>query len=73
MTLDEFVEQVVRPEVEADIDAQIEAECDPEMRALLRRSRGVLIGKALDVSRIANLEHRNRELEARLLPRLVDK
>jgi hypothetical protein len=72
MTLDEFVEQVVRPEVEADLDARIEAEPDPHGRRLLRRYRSVLIDKALDINRVANLEHRNRELEERLRPRLVD-
>jgi hypothetical protein len=71
LTLDEFM-VAIRPTIEADIDAQIAAEPDPEGRALLRRYRSVLIGKALDANRIANLEHRLAEAEARLKPRLVE-
>jgi hypothetical protein len=70
MDLEAFIE-AIRPTIEADIDAQIEAEHDPEARALLRRCRGMLISKALDATRILNLERRNRELERRLRPRLV--
>ena len=38
---------------------------------MLRRDRSVLISKALDATRITNLEHRLAEAEARLRPRLV--
>jgi hypothetical protein len=70
LTLDEFM-IAIRPEVEADIDRQIAAERDPEGRRLMTRYRSVLIGKALDATRIANLERRLAEAEARLRPRLV--
>ena len=62
----------IRPTIEADLDQQIEAEPDPEVRALMRRDRAVLIGKALDATRITNLQHRLAEAEARLRPRLVE-
>jgi hypothetical protein len=71
MDIDEFVE-TIRPEVEADVDRQIAAEPDPDLRRMLARHRGVLIGKALDATRIANLKYRLAEVEARLRPRLVE-
>jgi hypothetical protein len=75
MTVDEFIEQVVRPEVEADIDAQIADEPDPGVRALLRRHRGMLVSRTLDMNRIANLKHQLDAAEerlARLEPQLVE-
>ena len=70
LTVAEFVE-LIRPTVEADVDAQIAAEPDPEGRRFMTRYRNVLIGKALDGVRSANLERRLAEAEARLRPRLV--
>ena len=52
-------------EIEADLDQQIEAELDPQVRAMMRRDRAMLIGKALDATRIKNLERRLAEAEAR--------
>jgi hypothetical protein len=75
MSVDEFIETIVRPEVERDIDAQIEAEPDAAVRALLRRHRGMLVSRTLDVNRIANLKHQLDAAEerlARLEPQLVE-
>jgi hypothetical protein len=71
LTLDEFM-VVIRPTIEDNIDAQIAAEPDPKGRALLRRYRSILVNKAIDATRIANLERRLVEAEARLKPRLVE-
>jgi hypothetical protein len=73
MDLEEFM-AVIRPEIEADIDAWIEAEPDPHGRQLLRRYRSVLVDKAIDANRIANLKHQLATAEkrlARLEPQLV--
>jgi hypothetical protein len=72
MTVDEFIEQIVRPEIEADLDARIEAEPDPGVRALLKRYRPVFVAKALDANKVANLEYRLAAAEARLRPHPVD-
>src|SRR5687768_14121943 len=69
LTVDEFVE-AVRPTVERDVDEQIMACDDPVGRRLLMRHRGLIVGKMLDAIRIANLERRLAEAEARLKPRL---
>jgi hypothetical protein len=71
LTVDEFVE-AIRPTVERDVDEQILAEPDPEGRRVMARHRSVLIDKMLDAIRIANLEHRLAEAEARLRPRLLE-
>ena len=39
---------------------------------MLLRCRGMLISKAVDATRIANLERKLAEAEARLKPRLVE-
>jgi hypothetical protein len=70
-TVDEFVE-LIRPEIEADVDAQIAAEPDHGLRAMLVKYRSVLVSKAVDETRIANLQRRLTEAEARLKPRLVE-
>jgi hypothetical protein len=70
LTLDEFME-AIRPEIERDVDEQIAAEPDHEFRQVLVKYRSVLISKALDATRIANLERKLAETEARLKPRLV--
>jgi hypothetical protein len=69
-TVDEFVE-AIRPEVERDVYEQIMACDDPVGRRLLMRHRSLIVGKMLDAIRIANLERRLAEAEARLKPRLV--
>jgi hypothetical protein len=71
LTLDEFM-LAIRPEIERQIDAQIAAEVDHEFRAVLMRCRGLLVSKAVDATRIANLERKLAEAEARLRPRLVE-
>jgi hypothetical protein len=71
MDLEAFI-AAIRPTIEDEIDAQIEAEADPVARKIRQRSRAMVIDKALDANRIAHLERRNRELEERLRPRLVD-
>jgi hypothetical protein len=74
MDLEEFIE-TIRGEVERDIDQQISAERDPETRALLGRHRSMLVSKALDANRIANLKHKLEMAEERLTrlePQLVD-
>ena len=70
MDLETFI-AAIRPTIEADLDARIAAEVDPEARKMLRRHRSILIDKALDANRIANLKHRNHELEERFRPRLI--
>jgi FKBP-type peptidyl-prolyl cis-trans isomerase (trigger factor) len=71
LTLDEFME-AIRPEIERQIDEQIAAEPDHELRQALRKYRSILISKTLDETRIANLERKLTEAEARLKPRLVE-
>jgi len=70
LTVDEFVE-LIRPEVEAGIDAWI-ADHPPEDRHILMRVRERMIDKALDLNKLANLQYRLAEAEARLRPRLVE-
>jgi hypothetical protein len=73
MDLEAFIE-AIRPTIEADIDAQIEAEPDPAARKLMRFSRAMVIDKALDATRIANLQAKLGTAEdrlARLEPQLV--
>ena len=64
--LDAFM-AAIQPTIEADLDQQIEAEPDLEARVMLRRYRSVLLSRALDATRIKNLEHRLAEAEARHL------
>jgi hypothetical protein len=74
MNLEDFM-AAIRPTLEADIDAQIEAEPDPEVRALLRRHRSMLVARSLDATRIANLRFKLDAAEdrlARLEPQLVE-
>ena len=71
LTLDEFM-IAIRPTVEADVYEQILACDDPVGRRLLMRHRSLIVGKMLDAIRIANLERRLAEAEARLKPRLVE-
>jgi hypothetical protein len=72
LLLDEFMNTVAIPEIEYAIDQQILAEPDLQDRLLLMRHRKLLIDKAVDRCRIANLEHRLREAVERLRPRLVE-
>jgi hypothetical protein len=69
--VNEFVE-LIRPEVERGVDEQILACDDPVGRRLLMRHRGLIVDKMLDAIRIANLERRLAEAEARLKPRLLE-
>ena len=61
-----------RPEVERNVYEQIMACDDPAGRRMLMRHRGLILSKMLDAIKIANLEHRLAEAEARLRPRLVE-
>jgi hypothetical protein len=74
MDVDDFIE-TIRPTIEADIDAQIAAEPDPQARQIMRRSRSLVIDKAVDANRIANLKLKLNTAEerlARLEPQLVE-
>jgi FKBP-type peptidyl-prolyl cis-trans isomerase (trigger factor) len=71
LTLDEFV-LAIRPAVERQIDERIAAEPDHQLRQALRKYRSILISKTLDETRIANLERKLAETEARLRPRLME-
>jgi FKBP-type peptidyl-prolyl cis-trans isomerase (trigger factor) len=71
LTLDEFME-AIRPSIEQQIDERIAAEPDHELRQALRKYRSVLISKTMDETRIANLERKLAEAEARLRPRLLE-
>jgi hypothetical protein len=75
MDFETFIEQIVRPEVEASIDQRIAAEVDPAARKIMQRSRAMVIDKALDANRIANLKLKLETAEgrlARLEPRPVE-
>jgi hypothetical protein len=71
LTLDAFM-IAIKPEVERQIDERIAAEPDHDLRQALRKYRSVLVSKTLDETRIANLERKLSEAEARLKPRLVE-
>ena len=71
MDIDEFM-AAITPEIEADVDAQIAAVPDPEDRRLLMRYRSVIVGKMVDSVKIANLQRKLDEAEARLRPHLVE-
>jgi len=70
LTLDEFM-IAIRPELERQIDEFLLAQT-PADRALLARHRNRLVDKLADCTKIANLEKRLAEAEARLKPRLVE-
>jgi hypothetical protein len=69
LTIDEFLE-AVRPELEYQVDQMICAQPLPD-RLVLMRHREQILERVIIVNKIANLEHRLAEAEARLRPRLV--
>jgi hypothetical protein len=70
LTLDQFLE-AIRPELERQVDEMVLAQPLPE-RMLLMARREQILREYTAAVRIAKLEHHNRELEARLRPRLVE-
>ena len=70
LTLDQFME-AIRPELEREVDEMILVQ-PAHARALLMARREQILREYTGAVRIANLEHRNRELEAPLPPRLVE-
>jgi hypothetical protein len=68
--LDEFMSDI-EPALEDQVDRIIRAENDPMVRLALIRQRGEILREYVHATRRANLEHRLREAEARLKPRLV--
>ena len=71
MTVNEFVE-AIRPELEHQVDQMILQEPDLQDRLLLMRHRDKIVRAYATQVRIANLEHRLAEADARLRPRLVE-
>jgi hypothetical protein len=70
LSLDEFL-AAIQPELEREVDEMILAQ-PAHARALLMARREQILREYTAAVRIANLERRNRELEARLRPRLVE-
>ena len=66
-TIDELVEDLIRPAVERQVDQMIAEETDPEWRRALLHERKRIVDKLIDRNVIANLEHRLAEAEARRL------
>ena len=74
MTMDLSVDDfmiLVQPELEYQVDTMIAAQPITEQPFLLRR-RGLILSQLATATRIANLEYRLAEAEARLRPRLVE-
>ena len=70
LSVDDFM-ILVRPELEHQVDEMIEAQPIAERPALLRR-RALILDQLATATRIANLELRLAQAEARLRPRLVE-
>jgi hypothetical protein len=70
LTLDKSMD-AIKPELEREVDEMILAQ-PAHARALLMARREQILREYTAAVRIANLERRNRELEARLRPRLVE-
>jgi hypothetical protein len=71
LSINDFME-LIEPELERQVDEKILTEPDAEARMMMLRHRGRILDKVRDVTRIANLQARNAELEDRLRPRLVE-
>ena len=70
LSVDDFM-ILVQPELEHQVDTMIAAQPIAEQPFLLRR-RGLILDQLATATRIANLEYRLAEAEARLRPRLVE-
>jgi hypothetical protein len=62
---------LIQPELESQVDEMIAAQPITERAALIRR-RALILDQLATATRIANLEYRLAEAEARLRPRLVE-
>jgi hypothetical protein len=70
LSVDDFL-VLIRPQLEQQIDEFIAAQPIAERPAMMRQ-RESLLGQLITATKIANLEYRLRETEARLRPRLVE-
>jgi hypothetical protein len=70
MSVDDFL-LLIRPQLEQQVDEFIAAQPIAERPAMIRQ-RGSLLGQLITATKIANLEYRLAETEARLRPRLVE-
>jgi hypothetical protein len=70
LSVDDFL-VLIRPQLEEQIDEFIAAQPIAERPAMMRQ-RESLLGQLITATKIANLEYRLRETEARLRPRLVE-
>jgi hypothetical protein len=70
LSVDDFL-VLIRPQLEQQVDEFIAAQPITERPAMIRQ-RGSLLGQLITATKIANLEYRLRETEARLRPRLVE-
>jgi hypothetical protein len=68
-TVEEFIDEVARPEIERQLDELIATEPDPRARQALVAHRKEIAERLVDQSRIRNLERRLADAEARLSPR----
>jgi hypothetical protein len=70
LSVDDFL-VLIRPQLEQQIDEFIAAQPITERPAMMRQ-RKELLGQLITATKIANLECRLRETEAKLRPRLVE-
>jgi hypothetical protein len=69
-TVEEFIEEVARPEIERQLDELIATLPNPRARQALAAQRKEIAERLVDQSKIRNLEHRLADAEARLTPRM---
>jgi hypothetical protein len=70
LSVDDFMTLII-PQLEEQVDEFIAAQPITERAALIRQRRQ-LVDQLFTATKIANLEYRLRETEARLRPRLVE-
>jgi hypothetical protein len=70
LSVDDFL-LLIRPQLEQQVDEFIAAQPITDRPAMIRQ-RESLLGQLITATKIANLEYRLRETEARLRPRLVE-